>query len=61
MKPHLENKKEVDNKFVSKTITKFNDISKSYVKVIGIGKNNGQHKRALNNVHVSTKSEVVGF
>ena len=52
MKTHLENKKEVDDKLLSKTINKFNDVSKSLVKVLGIGQSNGQQKRAISNVHV---------
>ena len=47
MKPHLENKAEIGDKFVTKTGTKLNDINKSVVKILGICASSGQTKRAL--------------
>ena len=47
MQPHLENKAEIGDKFVTKTVTKLNDVNKSLIKVLGIGASSGQTKRAL--------------
>ena len=38
MEPHVEGEREVDQRFVTKTVTKYNEINKSLVKVLGIGK-----------------------
>ena len=58
MKPHIQDKKELSQSSVSKIITKMNDANKSVVKIIGIGKSNGQDKRALNNVHMSSQTQL---
>ena len=57
MKPHIENKTVVDGKFVTKVTNKANEITKSFVKILGIGKKSGQEKRSIGNVHVSAKGE----
>ena len=58
MKPHIENKTEVDEKFVTKTINKINEINKSLVKILGIGKESNQEKRATNNVFTFLQTEL---
>ena len=58
MMPHVQNKVKVDEKYVIKTITKCNGMSKSLVKVIGIGKSAGQQARAIKNVHVAPQTEL---
>ena len=58
MEPHIHNKKEISQKDVNKVFTKMNDTNKSLVKILGIGKFHGQEKRAMNNVHMSSKSQL---
>ena len=58
MQPHLDNKTEIDRKFVSKTVTKLNDVNKSLVKILGIGASSGQTKRAVNNVLTFPETEL---
>ena len=58
MKPHIEGKRIVDDKFVTKITNKTNEVNKSFVKILGIGKDSGKEKRALNNIQISAKGEL---
>ena len=58
MKPHIENKTEVDKTYLTKTANKMSEVGKSLVKILGIGKESGQEKRALGNAHVFPQTEL---
>ena len=58
MEIHVKNDQVVDQKYVNKVTKKFNENSKSFVEILGIGDKIGHHSRILNNVHVSPNSEV---
>ena len=58
MQVHIQNHKEVSDKYVNSVTKKFNDTSKGFVKIVQIGKKSGQVNRALGNVHVPNYSEI---
>ena len=47
MKVHVEKDNKVDDKYLNKVTKIFNDSSKSFVKILGIGKSTGQVTRAM--------------
>ena len=58
MMNHIEKYQIIDEKSVNRTVKKSNELSKSLVKIIGIGKNSNQLNRAVKNVHVHPQSEL---
>ena len=58
MKPHVKAHKTVTDKELNKIIKTVNGACKSFVQMLGIGKEANQVKRAKNNVHVAYNCEV---
>ena len=58
MKVHVQNDKIVTQKDINKITKQFNEASKSFVAILGIGDKIGHHSRIMNNVHVSNFSEL---
>ena len=57
MRDHIDKHDKINEKTLKKTIKNFNESNKSFVKILGIGKNCNQDKRASRNVHVHYQSE----
>ena len=58
MEEHVEKDNKVDEKRLNKVTKMFNESSKSFVKILGIGKTSKQESRAMYNVHMSTNLSV---
>ena len=59
MEVHVKVDRVVDKKFINKTTKKFNEMSKSLVKIVNMGQSVGQMSRITSNVHVDPSSELL--